>query len=344
MVSRVSDVLLGILFFGALFALGAVTIALSDYTFGAPRFDVEFISPDVGYLRTGDPVLLYGMPAGKVQTISRLASPRTALAADGHPVECRVLVRARLEADVYARIPVDSLISIEDRGLLGGKLVRIEEGRSDQLHEPGEPLLAIERKSVLEAAGDVIAENRAGLRRTIESIAEMTESASAGHGLLGALVRDEGVAQDVRGILADVRGSATDIRATAAAIRAGEGTLGRLVHDDALYTDTQGVLTDARGLFADAREVARKINNGEGTLGRLVTDSTLYDRAGRFFDDASLISQDIRGGKGVLGALLADDDLARDFRSIVKHVLGAIEDARESSPVQSVGSFLFGTF
>ena len=31
MTSRVSDVLLGVLFFGSLLALGAVTIALSDY-------------------------------------------------------------------------------------------------------------------------------------------------------------------------------------------------------------------------------------------------------------------------------------------------------------------------
>jgi ABC-type transporter Mla subunit MlaD len=344
MTSRVSDVLLGVVFFGSLLGLGAVTIALSDYRFGAPRFDVNLISPDVGYLRPGDPILLYGMPAGKVQTIERLPAPRMAATPDGDQVECRVVVRARLDADLYARVPVDSRISIEDRGLLGGKLIRIEEGKSHQLHERDEPLLAVERKSVLEAAGDVIGENRASLRRTIENIAEMTDSAREGHGMLGALLTDDTASSDMRGAVEDLRGSAADIRAVTASVRAGQGTLGRLISDDALYVTAEGVVTDARGLVADARDVAGKINRGEGTLGRLVNDPSLYERAGHFFEDMSTLSQDIRSGRGIIGALVSDEELAKDFRSIVRQVLGVIEDARESTPVQNVGSFLFGTF
>jgi len=344
MTSRVSDVLLGVVFFGSLLALGAVTIALSDYRFGAPRFDVEFISPDVGYLRPGDPVLLYGMPAGKVQTIERLPAPVMARTPDGDAVEARVRIRARLDADLYARVPIDSPITIEDRGLLGGKLIRIEEGQSHELHERGEPLLAVEKKSVLEAAGDLIDENRASVRRTIDNIAEMTDSARDGHGMLGTLLRDDTAGRDLRDAVADLRGSAGDIHAVTGAVRSGQGTLGRLIHDDSLYQTAEGAVGDARSLVADAREVAAKINRGEGTIGRLVNDPGLYDRAGRFFDDISTVSQDIRSGKGLVGALISDEELARDFRSIIKQVLGVIEDARESTPVQNVGSFLFGTF
>src|SRR6185295_8045547 len=105
-------VILGVVFFGALLGLGAVTIALSDFKFGAPRYDVDLISPDVGYLRAGDPVLLYGMPAGKVQVIQRLSAPRMGTAPDGTQVECRVVIHARFDADVYARLPVDSPIFI----------------------------------------------------------------------------------------------------------------------------------------------------------------------------------------------------------------------------------------
>ena len=52
----------------------------------------------------------------------------------------------------------------------------------------------------------------------------------------------------------------------------------------------------------------------------------------------------MQSGDGLLAALIGDEQLADDFRSIMAQVLGAIEDARETTPVQSVGSFLFGTF
>ena len=55
--TRVSDILLGLVFFGALIGLGVATILLSDFRFGVERYEVELISPDVGYLRPGDPSL-----------------------------------------------------------------------------------------------------------------------------------------------------------------------------------------------------------------------------------------------------------------------------------------------
>ncbi|HTE07005.1 MAG TPA: MlaD family protein [Planctomycetota bacterium] len=226
--SRLTDTLLGLVFFGTLIGLGIATIVLSDVKFGVPHYDVDLVSPDVGYLRPGDPVLVYGMPSGKVEAIERLPEAMTVRTPEGGQAECRVLVRARMDLDLYARMPRDSRIVVEDRGLLGGKLVRIEKGASEEFWPRDEPMLVLERQSVLESAGDVIAENREGVRHAIENLAQVTESARSGH--------------------------------------------------------------------------------------------------------------------GVLGMLLTDDQLADDVRKIVKHALGAIEDARESTPVQSVGSFLFGTF
>jgi ABC-type transporter Mla subunit MlaD len=267
--SRLTDALLGVVFFGSLIGLGITTIVLSDVKFGVPHYDVDFISPDVGYLRPGDPVLVYGMPSGKVQTIDRLPASKTVTAADGTPAECRVKVRARMELDLYSNLPKDSTIVVEDRGLLGGKLVRIEKGMSDTLWQRDEPLLLIERRSALETAGDVFSENRENVRRTIDNLAQVAEAANHGTGVIGMLLHDEQSANDARGLLADARGSAAEIRAVAVSL-----------HE----------------------------------------------------------------GKGLLGALLADQQLADDVRKIVKHALGAIEDARESTPVQSFGSFLFGTF
>ena len=73
--SRNQDMILGIVFFGALLGLGVITIVLSDFSLGTEWHRAEFFSDDVGYLRPGDPVLLYGMAAGKVEAITRLGVP-----------------------------------------------------------------------------------------------------------------------------------------------------------------------------------------------------------------------------------------------------------------------------
>src|SRR5688572_18844388 len=140
MANRHSDVLLGLVFFAGLIGLGVATIALSDVSFGKPQYDVEIFSPDVGYLRPGDPVLLDGVRTGKVRDIERREAPQTLARLDGTSVECTVMVRARLGADVYARLTAAGRIVVEDRGLLGGKLVRIDAGPGGEPLRPGAPL------------------------------------------------------------------------------------------------------------------------------------------------------------------------------------------------------------
>jgi phospholipid/cholesterol/gamma-HCH transport system substrate-binding protein len=303
MANRHSDVLLGLVFFAGLIGLGVATIALSDVSFGKPQYDVEIFSADVGYLRPGDPVLLYGMPTGKVRDIERLEAPQTLARLDGTTVECTVMVRARLDADVYSRLTTAGRIIVEDRGLLGGKLVRIDAGPGGEPLRPGAPLVAELAVSALQATGEILEENRADLRRTIDNLAAASDRIGAGQGVLGALVQDDTLADDLRAGVADLRHTA-----------------------------------------AGLRDVSERVARGEGTLGRLVHDEALHDRVTAFFDDLSSLSEDVRAGEGLLGALVSDEQLADDFRSIVAQVLGTVEDARESSPVQGVGSLLFGTF
>lgn len=343
MTSRLSDTLLGLFFFAALFGLGLVTIVLSDYEFGESRYDVKLLSPDVGYLRPGDPVLLYGMPTGTVRSISRMPIAR-AVTMDGRVVQCTVEIFIRTDADIYARLPIDSTITIEDRGLLGGKLIRMAVGESEEYIERSDPLVALLASGGFAAIGEMIAENRDSLRRTMDNLATITDDISLGQGAIGALLHDEGLAGNVRAMGADARAVVENVRAVTDALRAGEGLLGKLVYDGDLADDTQSAVASARNFFDEAADVFNTVNRGEGTLGRLVHDDQMYDRANVFFDDMAALSGKLRSGDGLLGALIADDDLAADFKAIVQHSLGAIEDARESSPVSGLGSFIFGTF
>jgi len=328
--SRMSDVLLGLVFFGGLIGLGVATIILSDFRFGVERHEIEIISPDVGYLRPGDPVLLFGMPAGKVLDLRRLPAPQAVELPDGRTVNCAVAVRCRLDVDVYSTLPRDSRLVIEDRGLLGGKLIRVVTGTSETTFAPGTPLVAESAVSALQSAGEVIDENRENFRRTFDNLTQMVESANRGRGLLGALFYDETLYTRVK-TLAD------DAATISSRLREGQGTLGKLLTQTDLYDSTQAGIGDAKGFFASAKDVVDQVKSGDGTLGKLVYSNDLHDQI------AGLAS-DLRDSKGLLGVLIHDQELATKFRHIVDKVLGAVEDARETSPVMGVGSFLFGTF
>lgn len=330
MKSRMSDVLLGLVFFGALAGLGIATIVLSDFQFGVERHEVEIISPDVGYLRPGDPVLLFGMPAGKVLELRRLPEPVKVEMADGRTVSCAIGVLCRLDVDVYSTLPRDSRLIIEDRGLLGGKLIRVDTGKSETLFNPDTPLVAESAISALQSAGEVLDENRENVRRTFDNLTQMVESANRGRGLLGALFYDETLNTRVKTF-------ADDAATVSTRLRNGEGTIGKLLTQTDMYDSAQAGIGDAKSLFASARDVIEHVKTGQGTLGMLVYSDSLYKQVEGF-------ATDLRQSKGLLGALMNDQELATKFRHIVDKVLGAVEDARETSPVMGVGSFLFGTF
>ncbi len=268
--TRSSDILLGLVFFGGLIGLGVATIALSDLRLGETQYDLDLYSADVGYLRPGDPVLLYGMPTGKVRDIERLAQPQTLERLDGTPVECAVVIRARLDADVYERLTTTGRIVVEDRGLLGGKLVRIDAGPGGQPLPPGSPLVAELSVSALQATSEILEENRADLRRTLDNLASATDRIGAGEGVLGALVHDDQLAADLRTGVADLRTTAAGLRDVTGRVARGEGTLGKLVTDDALHTRVNAFFDDIARLSDDVRA-------GRGLLGALVSDEKLAE-------------------------------------------------------------------
>jgi phospholipid/cholesterol/gamma-HCH transport system substrate-binding protein len=371
MTNRRQDALLGLLFFGALVGLGAMTILLSDFRFGVPMYDAQVVSEDVGFLRAGDPVLVYGMSSGKVQRIERLTVPVDTQGPDGRPLRCTVAVYLRLELDPAVHLRRDHRIRIEDRGVLGGKLIRIDVGRSPEPLDAVKPLVAVASPSVIQSAGAILDENRADLRETIDNLATMTERAASGQGPLGMLLSDDDLAariQDLLTNLADLSdqlaaGEGTlgrlfqeegladkaeevlnDIGDLTAGLVNGEGTLGKLFQEDAAYDELLSALTEIEAGVTDAREILADVADGEGTLAKLINDDSLYVDAQALFSDLRETAANITDGDGLVAALINDTEMADDFRQILKQLLGAIEDARETTPVQSLGSFLFGTF
>ena len=401
--SRNQDMILGIVFFGALLGLGVITIVLSDFSLGTEWHRAEFFSDDVGYLRPGDPVLLFGMAAGKVEVVERLEEPIVVdrpLDITGDPVEplkCSVRIVTKLDVDPYEHLKTDYRALIEDRGLLGGKLVRLEMGSRDPL-PAGTRLVAHAPPSAIQSASRILEENRAAIQRTIDDIAEITTKANSGEGTLGMLLADDDTQERVSafiddfsqvgeslasgegtlgklltdaGPFDDLAEGAANFRGFSDRISRGEGSVGKFIQDDEFYDKTVGVIddvreaigptlegestlgkilqsdelhTDAQGLIDELTRLAQDAREGDGTVARLINDPSLYDNVNNLVSDASAVFSDIQEGNGLVAALINDEQILADFRAILGQVLGAIEDARETAPVTSLGSFLFGTF
>ena len=213
---------------------------------------------------------------------------------------------------------------------MGGKLIRVVTGTSETFVNRETPLVAMSAVSALQSAGELLAENRENVRRTFDNFTQLIESANRGRGLLGALFYDETLNTKIKGF-------AEDAAAISSSLRQGQGTLGKLLVETEMYDTAQSGISGAKGFIASAQEVLDHVKSGQGTLGKLVYSDQLHDQIGGLVTD-------LRESKGLLGALINDQELATKFRHIVDKVLGAVEDARETSPVMGVGSFLFGTF
>ena len=98
-----------------------------------------------------------------------------------------------------------------------------------------------------------------------------------------------------------------DFRDITAKIRAGEGTLGKLVTDDTLYNDARGLvaqlkqasgdggfLTKLDGVADELADIAAKINRGDGTLGKLVNEDGLYEETMATLGEARKTLDDVR--------------------------------------------------
>jgi phospholipid/cholesterol/gamma-HCH transport system substrate-binding protein len=299
------EVLVGFFMFIILIALGVFTIILSRQNFLQKRYPVAVLFSEVSGLRQGDPVFLRGMKVGVVK--------ETALD------NSHVVVRADL--DVPARFREGYKVEVVASSMLGGKQLKIEEGPLNAPLLPDDALITGTKPTdILEELGAAVA----GIRG-------MTDQVSAGKGTIGKLIYEEAVYTSLQETLADLR----DVSAK---LVKGEGTLGKLLNDETVYTDLQSTMSNLK-------DVSGRLANGEGTLGKLLAkDDQLYQDISATMTNLRTITDKVGSGEGTLGKLVNDDQIYVEAQKLLKELRAAIDDMRETSPVTTFSTVLFGAF
>ncbi len=149
--------------------------------------------------------------------------------------------------------------------------------------------------------------------------------------------------QDIRGelpidILDELSVAVAEIKKMTENVAAGEGTLGKLLKDEDMYDQ-------AKEMLANLKQVSEGLVNGEGTLGKLLSkDDVLYQDIQNSAENIRSLTAKINEGEGTLGRLVEDDQLYVEAQKLLEELRAAIDDLRETSPVTTFGSVVFGAF
>lgn len=328
MAERNIEVKVGILVVICLGLLVAFIIVLGDVSSssGARLYlDVDTSAT----LKTGAPVKVAGVPAGKVIEVDYRGGAVDAKT--GRPVFVRVTLA--IDPDKLATLRKDSRFYITNQGVLGEKYVEIEpisvEGPALAEGDvvAGEPPLRLEIMAM--NANRVLASLSNVLRKNEKAIDEMIVNAA------DAMSTIERAAERVDGILANNAAKVDEfmVKATQVedevlvALRGINEVIGDGRELRGLVANVSGLASDARTQLApltgDARAAIQRYaalgEKAEAMLGAIDKDlSDTVAAVQAILADAKALTQQLKDGKGTIGALLSDREMYDDVREMMK--------------------------
>jgi len=299
------EVLVGLFMFTVLIALGIFTIVLSRQNFLQKKYPLTVLFEQVGGLREGDQVFLRGTKVGVIQSTY----------INGN----RVVVQTDLEVPVEFREGYK--VEVVASSMLGGKLLKIYEGPPEAAPvPPNTPILGDPPVDILEELGSAVAEFK-----------EMTRKVSEGEGTLGRLLSDDEMYESLKATVSSL--SEVSLK-----LANGDGTIGKLINDPAVYDDLQKI-------SSNLSEVSGRLAGGQGTLGKLLSeDDAFYNDVAGAAANIRSITEKMESGEGTLGRLMTDDQIYAEAQRLLEDLRAALDDMRETSPVTSFGSVIFGAF
>ena len=280
-------------------------------------------------LKTGAPVKVAGVPAGKVTDVEYRGGaidPKT-----GKPVFVRVTLA--IDPDKLATLRKDTRFYITNQGVLGEKYVEIEpistEGPALTEGEvvTGEPPLRLEIMAM--NANRVLASLSQVLRKNEKAIDEMIVNAA------DAMATVKRTTERIDGLLAAATPKVDEVLTKAAkvedemlvALAGVNAVLGDGSEMRALVRNASGLAADAREqlspLTGDARKAIQRYaslgEKAEAMLGDIRAElNTAVESVRVVLADAKVLTQRMKDGQGTIGALISDREMYDDIREMMK--------------------------
>jgi phospholipid/cholesterol/gamma-HCH transport system substrate-binding protein len=274
----------------ALFLISVFFIGSENNVFSR-TFTVAAVFRNVEGLKAGDNVWLSGVKIGTVSDV-RIVS------------EGKVVVDLSLKNKQNQFIETDAIASIGSDGLVGSKIVVISPGQSGDMVSEEDTLNTVsptDTQDLFNIAKDV-GENTRSLTADIKTIAERI---SAGQGIVGELLNDGTIAQEIRAAVENLRSTGSNTAKASAELnmlvselRSGPGLLPMLIADTA-YAQTFSsalenigkVSTNAALVSERLQDLTTKLNDDNNAVGALLSDSTMAGQIKSTIENAAQASQ-----------------------------------------------------
>ncbi len=203
-------------------------------------------------------------------------------------------------------LKTDYEITIVQTSMLGGRQLQVYEGTNSVVVPRRERIVGKPPHDIMVDVGEIVSMTR------------------------NVLERD--------GALQDFLQAVRHAREITEKINTGSGTLGLLVNDRELYDDLKKA---GEGLEA----ITSELQGGDGTLAMLLGDEAMCEDLRASVQNLKEVTQRLADGKGMLGKLMSEDEsLYLETREILRDVRAAVDDFRETAPVLTFTSVLFGAF
>ncbi len=295
---------------------------------------------DVQGLKRGSPVRMGGLDIG---TVLEVGYPED-------PADERAYVKITLHREQGARVREDSVATIENRGLLGDKMVVISAGdlkrsavpaggeiRSKDPEDLGELLKKVTSigdkaegvMTNLERTTSTLAEPKfqEDLKAGVSSLSGILESVDKGEGYIGKLLSDPAESAKLSRTLSNLERSTanldrllTGINQAVHRVNHGPGLAHEVVYGEG-SAHTVAKFGDAAGEVA---LLLKGVREGNGFAHSLLYGGDESQGALANLDamsaDLRKIVADMRAGRGTLGALLVDPSVYEDVKMLLGNV------------------------
>lgn len=201
--TKLNELIVGIVFFFAMGVLGYYTIIRSDLFDTRKYYISSVVFDDVEGLAIGNKVLINGVEAGAVTSIDLMANAKVT-----------VTLRLFRTFTLYGNYR----ILLKNQTALGGRIIVIYPGSSEadgEIFETVESMANLSGITIgdpLTKISEVIDENRENIKVAIENFSEFSEKINKGNGTIGKLVNKDTLHEDTGNLIKELRDTVEDTR------------------------------------------------------------------------------------------------------------------------------------
>ena len=249
------NVMVGLLFFGALILVGYFTIFSEGSPFARRGMQLVIYFNTADGIKEGSRVSILGVPSGKVQNVELVAvNSKNERVPNDSPLRVRQKVAITVEINNPLVFYENHHIAIKNESVLAGKIIAIDPGSAYKEQNEEE----FSKITVFAMPANEIADLNSS------ALEEETKR------------RSEYLAGDETAAFVELHGETSyDPIASVA----------QLIEDNR---------ENVRKTIGNLAGIAEKINNGHGSLGRLLNDTRLHRNTNTMFKDGEVVVKELR--------------------------------------------------